>query len=128
MCLNLFHPTELAFSMSLKMIFATENHLKRRAIKLTWFDRPEFHSVTDTSMWYQEHKVCKTWYNLITKLQFLSFEMYIQEQKLAKVEVEFARAIGIPVNDKVHQTASILNTSLSSKLKMQSGVKRRNGT
>jgi LMBR1 domain-containing protein 1 len=99
MCLNSYAPHELAYTMSLKMIYATENHLKRRAVRLAWFDRPEFNSVTDTSMWYQAHKVCKN-----------CFDMYLQEQKLAKVEVEFAKAIGIPVNERQNEGASIIST------------------
>ena len=61
MCLNLYPPSELSYQMSLKMIYATESHLKRRAVKLAWFDRPEFNSVSDSSMWYQAHKICKNW-------------------------------------------------------------------
>ena len=61
MCLNLFSPSDLACTMSLKMIFATEQHLKRRAVKMAWFDRPEFKGVSDTSSWYQDCRVCKTW-------------------------------------------------------------------
>lgn len=111
MCLNLYEPQDLSFSMSLKMIYATEAHLKRRATKLAWFDRPEYNSITDTSLWYTFHKVCKN-----------CFDMYLQEQKLARVEVEFARAIGIPVNDKVHEQASILNT-LGNRLRSGVGIR-----
>lgn len=49
--------------------------------------------------------------------------MYLQEQKLAKVEVEFAKAIGIPVNEKVNETASILN-SLTSRMGNSTPKKR----
>ena len=41
--------------------------------------------------------------------------MYIQEQKLAKVELEFAKAIGIPVTKKINDDASIVE-SLQQKL------------
>ncbi len=41
--------------------------------------------------------------------------MYLQEQKLAKVELEFAKAIGIPVTKKINDDASILE-SLQQKL------------
>ena len=41
--------------------------------------------------------------------------MYLQEQKLAKVEVQFAKAIGIPVDEKANDGASII-TSLYEKL------------
>lgn len=99
MCLNMYPPKELLYQMSFKMIYATESHLKQRAVKLPWFDRPEFNSITDTSMWYEPHPVCKN-----------CFDMYIQEQKLSKVEVEFAKAIGIPVNEKANENASILST------------------
>eukprot|EP00818_Percolomonas_sp_WS_P000370 CAMPEP_0117441816 /NCGR_PEP_ID=MMETSP0759-20121206/3829_1 /TAXON_ID=63605 /ORGANISM="Percolomonas cosmopolitus, Strain WS" /LENGTH=1043 /DNA_ID=CAMNT_0005233681 /DNA_START=171 /DNA_END=3302 /DNA_ORIENTATION=+ len=104
MCLNMYPPKDLMYQMTFKMIYATESHLKQRAVKLPWFDRPEFNSVTDTSMWYEPHPVCKN-----------CFDMYIQEQKLSKVEVEFAKAIGIPVNEKANENASIL-TTLSGKL------------
>lgn len=103
-CLNLYHPNELMYKMTMKMIYATESHLKQRAVKLPWFDRPEFKTVSDTSMWYEPHPVCKN-----------CFDMYIQEQKLSKVEVEFAKAIGIPVSEKANENASIL-TTLSKKL------------
>jgi hypothetical protein len=73
MCLNQYPPQELSYSMSFKMIYATERHLKRRSIKLAWFDRPEFACVKDTSIWYQAHKVCKN-----------CFDMYIQEQNYLK--------------------------------------------
>lgn len=108
MCLNQYPPSELEYSMTLKMIFATEKHLKRRSVRLAWFDRPEFRYVKDTSTWYQTHTVCKN-----------CFDMYLQEQKLAKVEVKFAKAIGIPVNEKANDNASILNT-------MKSGVRVKN--
>lgn len=37
--------------------------------------------------------------------------MYLQEQKLNKVEEEFARAIGIPVDEKkMNESASIIST------------------
>ncbi len=108
MCLNQYPPNELEYSMTLKMIYATEQHLKRRSIRLAWFDRPEFRYVKDTSTWYQTHKVCKN-----------CFDMYLQEQKLAKVEVKFAKAIGIPVNSRANDNASILNT-------MKSGVRVKN--
>jgi len=104
MCLNLYPPAELMYKMTMKMVYATESHLKQRAVKLPWFDRPEFKSVSDTSMWYEPHPVCKN-----------CFDMYIQEQKLSKVEVEFAKAIGIPVSEKANENASIL-TTLSKKL------------
>nr|CAG4707649.1 unnamed protein product [Naegleria fowleri] len=110
MCLNLFPPSELNYSMTLKMIYATEQHLKRRAVKLSWFDRPEFKGLTETSSWYQEYKVCKP-----------CFDMYIQEQKLAKVELEFAKAIGIPVTKKINDDASIIE-SLQQKLSKQKRI------
>jgi hypothetical protein len=62
MCLNQYPPNELTYAMSLKMIYATEKHLKRRSVRLAWFDRPEFNNIKDTSVWYQAHKVCKNWY------------------------------------------------------------------
>lgn len=108
MCLNLYPPQELTYSMSYKMIYATERHLKRRSVKLAWFDRPEFTYVKDTSTWYQTHKVCKN-----------CFDMYIQEQKLSKVEFQFAKAIGIPVDQKTAQYASIINN-------MQEGFRVKN--
>lgn len=47
--------------------------------------------------------------------------MYIQEQKLAKVELEFAKAIGIPVTKKINDDASIIE-SLQQKLSKQKRI------
>lgn len=43
-------------------------------------------------------------------LTFVSFDIYLQEQKLARVEQQFAKAIGVPINEKASEPSSIITT------------------
>jgi hypothetical protein len=47
---------------------------------------------------------------ILIEIFCVSFDMYLQEQKLVKVEVQFAKAIGIPVDDKANDSASIISS------------------
>eukprot|EP00762_Andalucia_godoyi_P002516 ANDGO_02792.mRNA.1 hypothetical protein AMSG_08462 len=93
-CCTYYEPDELIYSMTPKMIYDTEQHLAKRGIYLDWFKKnqtgssgaPSSDIPLDSSTMYQPCKVCRS-----------CFDLYVTESKLAQVEAEFARAVGIPM-------------------------------
>ena len=59
-CEEIYQETELNHKMTLKMIIQTDRHLMHRNKELKWLSRNNLQTV-DSSLLYQEHKVCKTW-------------------------------------------------------------------
>jgi LMBR1 domain-containing protein 1 len=82
-----FYPTDqMNHKMTLKMLMQTDKHLMHRGETFEWLNRSDIKHI-DTTLLFQEHKVCKCCYKL-----------YQATEKLRAVEFQFARVLGIPVS------------------------------
>eukprot|EP01006_Ploeotia_vitrea_P026391 TRINITY_DN59382_c0_g1_i1.p1 TRINITY_DN59382_c0_g1~~TRINITY_DN59382_c0_g1_i1.p1 ORF type:complete len:1420 (+),score=179.98 TRINITY_DN59382_c0_g1_i1:23-4282(+) len=108
-----YRPADLQYSLTLKMIYATERHLKKHGEHRPWFDRQEFR-VAENPLWYQPKRVCKS-----------CFDMYIHEQKLEQAELLFAKAIGIPIDSNQMEISNVLAAynRRRNQLKAQTGAR-----
>eukprot|EP00003_Mantamonas_plastica_P015835 TRINITY_DN2661_c1_g1_i7.p1 TRINITY_DN2661_c1_g1~~TRINITY_DN2661_c1_g1_i7.p1 ORF type:complete len:346 (+),score=120.11 TRINITY_DN2661_c1_g1_i7:32-1039(+) len=91
-CLSRFQVEELQQSLTLKMIKLMNIHLIGRGKWFSWFDSVECKNYLDdldTSSLYQSFRVCKNCYDL-----------YNLEKKLIKLELQFAKALGIPITEE----------------------------
>jgi hypothetical protein len=97
----------LSCTMSLKMIMDVQNHMRKRNVEFSWFDRMDITIRTSTqgglsgstSSLMSGQRVCNNCY-----------ELYVTEQKLMRAEKLFARAVGLPIP---HRQAGTLPRNLT---------------
>jgi hypothetical protein len=97
-CQSGYLPQDLTYELTLKMILWTEQHLTKRGVILPFFGQAGTATAAevDSSSFYQPYRVCKN-----------CFDLYLSEKSLSEVELKFAAAIGIPLQDSVAENAVI---------------------